>query len=399
MQLERKLLIFATAALAGLGLLMVYSSSITARPSFADEKFLARQFIFFAAGTIAAAIATRLPVEFWRKSAVPLLVLTAALIVAVLVPGVGARLNGARRWFRFASISVQPSELAKLSLVLFLAWAADRKGDEIRRFWKGWVPLLAVSLALSGLVLVEPDFGTAVFLVTIAVMMLFLAGVPIWHMLIIAAAVIPAFGALVVTQPYRVKRIFEFVQGWSDPNAAPFQVQQSLVSLGSGGLSGSGLGQGWQKLGFLPEANTDFVFAVIGEELGLLGTLTVLALWGLFLICGVRLARQRNLDRFAYLTSLGLICQSVLQAALNIGVVTGSLPPKGISLPFLSAGGSNLIVSLVSVGVVLGLTRSEPRTQRGTSGVSDHASELDYATRTAAYSADFVRGSESRSTN
>ena len=205
---------------------------------------------------------------------------------------------------------------------------------------------------------VEPR-TRAGFLLSVVVIMLFLAGVPIWHMLSAVAIAAPLIGFLIVAQPYRVKRIFQFLEGWSDPNAAPYQVQQSLVALGSGGICGTGLGQGWQKLGFLPVANTDFVFAVIGEELGLIGTLAVLGLWAMFLICGARLARTVAADRFAYLASLGLVSQSVLQALLNIGVVTGSLPPKGISLPFLSAGGSNLIVSLVSVGIVLGLTRAE----------------------------------------
>jgi cell division protein FtsW len=366
MLLERKLLTFVTAALAGLGLLMVYSASITAKPSFSDQKYLTRQFMFLAVGVVAAVAASRLRADFWRKAAVPLACFATVLLVAVLVPGVGSRINGAQRWFRFASISVQPSELAKLSLVLFLGWAIERQGQAIRSFI-GWVPLMALPALLSALVLVEPDFGTAVFLLAIAALMLFLGGVRTMHMLMIVVAMVPVVCTLVVTQPYRMKRVFEFVNGWSDPNAAPYQVRQSLVALGSGKLWGSGLGQGWQKLGFLPEANTDFVFAVVGEELGLAGTLTVVALWTVFLICGVRLARRASGDRFVHLTSLGLVCQSVLQAALNMGVVTGSLPPKGISLPFLSAGGSNLIMSLVSVGVLFGLTRSVAKTssQRG----------------------------------
>ncbi len=364
MQLERKLLIFTTAALAGLGLLMVYSSSITARPSFADQRFLTRQLLFLASGIVAACAAARLPIEFWRRAAVPLFIASVVLLAAVLIPGVGARLNGARRWFRFASISIQPSEFAKLSLVLALARWIELKGDGVRRFLTGWLPLTVPAVIASGLVLVEPDFGGAVFLIVMAIMMLFLAGVPLWHMLVAVAAAVPVIGMLVLAQPYRVKRIFEFLAGWSDPDAAPYQVQQSLVALGSGGLWGTGLGQGWQKLGFLPEANSDFVFAVVGEELGLVGTLAVLALWGTFLICGLRLARQAGTDRFAYLAALGLVSQSVFQALLNIAVVTGSLPPKGIALPFLSAGGSNLVVSLVSVGVVLGLTRREERGSR-----------------------------------
>jgi cell division protein FtsW len=261
-------------------------------------------------------------------------------------------------------VSFQPSEFAKLSSILFLAWGVERAGVRIREFWRGWAPLIAVPIAFACLVLVEPDFGTAVFLLSMAALMLFLGGVPIRHLVVIGSAVVPLLTVLVIQQPYRAKRILEFVQGWSDHRVAPYQVRQSLVALGAGNLWGSGLGQGWQKFGFLPEANTDFVFAVVGEELGLAGTLAVVGLWVAFLICGTRIAWQARRDRFAFLTSIGLVCQSVFQAAVNIGVVTGTLPPKGISLPFLSSGGSNLIVSLVSVGVILGMTRdvsqSEP---------------------------------------
>ena len=365
MQLDRKLLVFVTATLAGLGLLMVYSSSLTAKPSFLDQRYLMRQASFLAIGVITAAVASQASPDFWRKNSKPLLAVSIALLVAVLIPAVGAKINGARRWIRLGSVSIQPSELAKLALVVYLAAAMDQLREGIRQFWRGWFPLLLAPVGMGGLVLLEPDFGTAVFLIVIAGIMLFLGGVPIWHMLTVCGGAVPVIALLVLCQPYRVTRIFQFVAGWSDPSAAPYQVQQSLVALGSGGLWGSGLGQGWQKLGFLPEANTDFVFAVIGEELGLAGTLTVLALWAVFMICGVRLARRCASTHFAYLCSTGLISQIVFQAVLNMAVVTGSLPPKGISLPLLSAGGSNLVVSLLSVGMVLGMTNAASPLARG----------------------------------
>ncbi len=357
MQLERKLLILTTAALAGLGLLMVYSSSITARPSFTDQKYLSRQLMFLAAGVVAASVAARLPREFLYQIAYPLFVVSVGLLVAVLIPGVGTVRNGAQRWFSFGSMTLQPSELAKFAMVLFLARSLASRGRGPAGLLNTWLPLLLVPSFVSGLVLYEPDFGTAAYLLVCAVVVLFLGGMPAWYLAGVLAAVVPLGGLLVAIEPYRIKRILQFAQGWTDPAAAPYQVQQSLVAIGSGGLWGTGLGQGWQKLGFLPEANTDFVFAVVGEELGLVGTLTVLALWATLLVCGVRLASQVRGDKFAYLVSLGLVVELVFQAIVNIGVVTGSLPPKGISLPFMSAGGSNLIVSLVSVGVVIGLTR------------------------------------------
>ncbi len=358
MQPERKLLIFAAAALIGLGLLMVYSSSITARPSFADQRYLTRQLYFLGAGLALAIAAARVPVAAWRLAATPLFIVSAALLAVVLLPGVGTTRNGAQRWFSVGSYSFQPSELAKFTLVLFLARGLERKGESVRRFWTGWLPLAAPCVVVSGLVLLEPDFGTAVFLLAVTAIMLFVGGMPYAHALAAGLLAVPVVAVLAWAQPYRVKRLLQFAEAWRDPTAASYHVQQSLVALGSGGIWGAGLGQGWQKLGFLPEANTDFIFAVLGEELGLVGTLTVLVLWCALLVCGVRLARQAGIEPFARFVGFGLTAQLVLQALFNIGVVTGSLPPKGISLPFLSAGGSNLVASLVSVGVVLGVTQT-----------------------------------------
>jgi cell division protein FtsW len=362
-QPERKLLVFATSALIGLGLLMVYSSSITARPSFADQRYLTRQLYFLAAGLVAAGVAACVPVAAWRRAATPLFIASALLLAVVLVPGVGTTRNGAQRWFSVGQYSVQPSELAKFALVLFLSHRLARERDAVLRFWSGWLPLAAPCVVVSGLVLFEPDFGTAMFLLAVAAIMLFVGGMPYAHALVAGMLATPVVAWLAWAQPYRVKRLLQFVEAWSDPNAASYHVQQSLVAFGSGGIWGTGLGRGWQKLGFLPEANTDFIFAVLGEELGLVGTLTVLLLWGALLVCGVRLARQVGVEPFVGFLCFGLTTQLGLQALLNVGVVTGVLPPKGISLPFLSAGGSNLVASLVSVGVILGVTQTKRRSR------------------------------------
>jgi cell division protein FtsW len=296
-------------------------------------------------------------VEFWRRAAYPLFLVAAVLLLAVLVPDVGSRINGAQRWFRIGPVNVQASEFAKFALLVYVARALERKGADARRFWRGWLPVLLHSAALSGLVLLEPDFGAALFLMTMTLLLVFLAGVPFWQLAAVGATAIPVVGLLVLTQPYRANRIVQYLNGWSDSGGVSYHVQQSLVAVGSGGPWGVGLGRAWQKLGFLPEANTDFVFAILGEELGLAGTLTVLALWGTWLICGVRLAWTMTHDLFRFLVSFGLVSQLVLQALINVGVVTASLPAKGMCLPFISYGGSNLVMSLVSVGVILGLTR------------------------------------------
>lgn len=352
----RRLFVTTAAALVGLGILMVYSSSITAWPSHQNLRLLVRQLVALSVGGVLAGIAAQLPVAFWRRAAVPAYLLALFGLAVVLLPGVSPEINGAHRWFRVGHWGFQPSEFAKLALVLFLARTLEAKGAQIRKICSGWLPAMLAAAALSALILLEPDFGTAVFVAGLAVIMLFIAGVPVRQLTALALVLVPLGGALVLWQPYQMTRIKEFVHSWNDPSSAPYQVQQSTLAVGSGGLFGAGLGAGWQKFGFLPEANTDFVFAVIGEELGLLGTLTVLALWCLFLFCGAVLASQVAADSFAFLASTGLVVQIVLQAAINIGVVTASLPPKGIVLPFISYGGSSLLISLVSVGLILGLT-------------------------------------------
>lgn len=357
MLLERKLLIVTTAALAGLGLLMVYSASITPQPSWSHQKFLLRQLSFLAAGAVLAMMASQFSADFWRGAARPLFWVSLGLLAIVLVPGIGYRINGAQRWFRIGPISIQASELAKLAIVLYLARALERKGQDVRKFWRGWLPLLIPTAVTVGLVLFEPDFGAAMFLMLMTLLLIFLAGAPSWQLAALGAAAVPVVGALVLTQPYRMKRVLQFADAWSDPASASYHIQQSLLAMGSGGLWGVGLGRGWQKLGFLPEANTDFLFAVLGEELGLVGTLAVLLLWATLLVCGIRLAYGVAHEPFRFLVSFGLVVQLALQAAINIGVVTASLPAKGMCLPFLSYGGSNLVVSLASIGVVLGLTR------------------------------------------
>jgi cell division protein FtsW len=356
--IEHHLLVFVTAALAGLGVLMVFSSSFTPRPSFADQDYLIRQVGFLTAGSILALVASQLPPAFWRRAATPLFLMALVALVAVLVPGIGARVNGARRWFRVGSVGIQPSEFARVIQVLFLARLLAGWGDRVQHFFTGLLPMLLPVALLSGLVLVEPDFGSAVLACAMGVVMLFLGGMRWRHLLAVVAAVAPAAVYLVMAEPYRMRRVLEFVEGWRDPASATYQVRQSLLALGSGGLWGTGLGSGWQKLGFLPEANTDFVFAVIGEELGFVGTMAVLVMWSVFLVSGLRVAwRVAERDRCAFLAASGLVVQLVAQAAIHIAVVTSCLPPKGISLPFVSAGGSGLTASLWAVGIVLALTR------------------------------------------
>ena len=357
MPLERKLLVFTTAALSGLGILMVYSSSITPKPTFVDQKYLLRQLTFLFVGAVMAFTVSGSPISFWRRAARPLMVVTLLLLAAVLIPGVGTEVNGARRWIRLGPVGFQPSELAKICIVLYLARSIEAKDERIRRSWKGWLPEMLVAGLVSALVLLEPDFGTAVLLLCIPVVLLFVCGARCRDLAVLLAGTLPIITACVLMHPYRLNRIRQFIQAWTDLSSAPYQIQQSLLAVGSGAWWGTGLGAGWQKLGFLPEANTDFVFAVIVEELGLIGAVMVLALWGVFLLCGIRLAMSVVHDTFAYVASFGLIVQIFIQTLINIGVVTASLPPKGISLPLISYGGSSMVTSLTCVGLVFAMTR------------------------------------------
>ena len=353
---------------------MVYSASITSWPTEFERIYVSRQLGALAAGMLLAGVCASLPVRFWRLAAPYLLAGTVVLLIAVLFPGVGTRVNGARRWLRHGGFQFQPSELAKLTLVLFLCSRAERmsgKGPNSRvqnRAWK-WIslsdlgnwalefgPLMVPIFVTAALVLVEPDLGTAVFLVSCSAIALFVAGCPARFFAGAAALTIPAAGLVAALRPYQMRRLTGFLAAWSDAQI-PYQLDQSLVSMGAGGMFGVGLGKGWQKLSFLPEANTDFVFSVVGEELGLVGTFGLLALWGAFFWAGLQLVRNVRHDRFATTASFTLLTQMVLQALINMSVVTAIVPPKGIPLPLVSYGGSSLVMNLASLGIILSLTR------------------------------------------
>jgi len=356
---DRQFFLALAGVLLGFGVLMVHSASITSRPTEFEQVYLSRHMVFVCLGLAAATIAAALPAQYWRPLAPVLFLLTVALLVAVLVPGLGTRVNGSQRWLRYGNLSLQPSELAKLTLPLCLCWLIERR----RQLLEGWIAgplvlLLPIGTAVA-LVLLEPDLGTAMFLLGSAALVLFVSGFPLRNFIAGAACAIPLAATLVVLRPYQMKRITGFLAVWSDWKEAPYQLQQSLLTLGTGGISGVGLGKGWQKLSFLPEANTDFVFAVIGEELGLVGTLGLVLLWGGLYACGLRMLKPLRRDSFEYILGFTLLTQLVVQAALNIAVVTALVPPKGISHPLISYGGSNLVISLTALGMLLGLTRGE----------------------------------------
>lgn len=360
MPLLRKLFVAYVCVLLGLGLLMVHSASVTSRPTDFEEVYLSRHLIFLTIGLTIAAVAAVQPPSFWRHVAPWLFLLTLALLAAALTPGIGVRVKGAQRWIRYAGFSLQPSELAKVALPLITCRAIVAAGPGIRSWWIGTAGLLWPTALVIPLVMLQPDFGTAVFLGGGTLLTLFVAGWPWRNFVLGLGATIPAVVCLGAMKPYQQRRIIGFLEAWADWDAAPYQIKQSLVTFGAGGLFGVGLGKGWQKLSFLPEANTDFIFSVIGEELGLVGTLGLMLLWCALYFTGLRMLSDLDNRSFEFLAGFTLLTQLAAQALLNVAVVTALVPPKGISHPLISVGGSNLVASLLAIGIVLSLSRTAP---------------------------------------
>jgi cell division protein FtsW len=300
---------------------------------------------------------------FFKSPLLYLLVISVALLILVLLPQFGTEINQARRWLRIPagpiSISFQPSELAKWTIIFFLAAFCDKFGDNLKLYWKGFVPLCLLIALVVGLIIIE-DFGTAAFISLLSFLMLIIAGVHWWHILTPLPFGIIAFCLALLHSPSRLQRITAFLNPQELADSANYQPSQSLIALGSGGLWGKGLGRGICKYGHLPEDTTDFIFAIIGEELGFVGTMAVIVLFIIFVWLGI-LVVVRCRDRFGQLLAAGIVLAIGIQAALNIGVVTVVLPTKGIPLPFVSAGGTSMLLSAVAVGVLLNIARQSPK--------------------------------------
>ncbi|HXX73534.1 MAG TPA: putative lipid II flippase FtsW [Nitrospiraceae bacterium] len=367
-------LLMVTVTLALIGLVMVFSASaIVAGNRFHDSGFfLKRQVAWLAFGFLLLHLTSRIDYTLWKKLSVPILGCMVVLLVMVLVPSLGVAAKGARRWLRAGLISIQPAELAKLVGVIYLAAYLTKKEGKIKFFQSGLLPALMVIGVLSGLILLEPDLGTVVVIGFVTVGLCFLAGAKISHLLGLALCAIPVVLVLVLGSGYRRQRLMTFLAPWKDASDTGFQITQSFLAFGSGGPFGVGLGEGKQKLFFLPEAHTDFVLALIGEELGLAGTATVILLFAVFVWRGFQIAARARAPFGRYL-GMGITLLIGMQALVNAAVVTGLLPTKGLTLPFVSYGGSSLVVSLLGVGVLLSISRDRHGGgQRGGRGESDH---------------------------
>ena len=344
--------------LVSIGVVMVYSASaIVAADRFRDPYFfLKKQLIWAALGFGCLWLSMVLNYRRLVHLAAPLLALSLLLLVMVLIPPFGQEVNGTRRWFRWGFGSFQPAELAKLSLVCFLAWFFSRREGLLRSFWADLAPPLGVAGAMAGLVLLQPDLGSSLTFLLLVFGMLFLAGAPVRWLGLVAASALPLVALTVAMAPYRLQRIFAFLDPWADPRGRGFQIIQSYLALGSGGWLGRGLGESKQKLFYLPEPHTDFIFAIIGEELGLVGALLVVVLFAVLIWRGLRVG-LRAPDAFGAYLALGLTLLLASQTIVNLGVVTGVLPTKGLPLPFISFGGSAILTTMVATGLLLNISQ------------------------------------------
>jgi cell division protein FtsW len=360
MESERKpdvILLLITLILVTIGTVMIYSSSsILALEKFKDgQYFLKKQLFFVVMGLGMMVMMTKISYEKLQRFAYPGVLLSIFLLSLLLIPHVGIKAGGATRWLRIGIFSFQVSEMVKIVMVIFLAHLMTRKAKHITEFRQGVLVPLSVTLLIVGLILLEPDFGTAVIITTIMLLMLYLAGCRILHLAGLAALFAPAGIWLILHKSYRLERLMSFMDPWKDPQNKGFQIIQSLLSFGSGGTFGVGIGDSMQKLFYLPEPHTDFILSIIAEEGGFIAVAFVLGFFVLFIIRGFLISFKAR-DLFSTLLAAGLTMLIALEAFINIAGVMGLIPLKGLALPFLSYGGTSLIMSLTAVGILLNIS-------------------------------------------
>jgi cell division protein FtsW len=352
-----KWLFAATTGLALFGVVMVYSASavMSERESGSQFYYVIKQGVWVAIGFVVMLLAMQFNYQLLKSKHIVygLLILSTITLFSVFAFSTS---NGAHRWMKFPGFSVQPSEISKLALVIFLAYFLEKRAGEESDFWRTFLPCGLVTAWFAALVVIEPDLGTALMLALIFVVMIYTAGARLLHLGMAATPALIMAAGLLIFVPFRMKRLITFLDPWADPQGGGFQVVQSLIAVGSGGSNGLGFAQGKQKMLFLPFAHSDFIFAVVGEELGLVGTLAVIAVFALFLWRGIRTALLAP-DRFGMLLSLGIVTSIVAQALFNISVVLAMVPTKGIPLPFISYGGSSLVPTLAAVGILLNVSQ------------------------------------------
>jgi cell division protein FtsW len=357
-------LLLAVMALTGIGVVMVYSAS-SVRSYFSSADPAAQgleQLVWAGIGLAGLVVAMKLDFRHLRYLAIPIYVITLGLLIAVLVPGIGAEINGSQRWIIIPGVgTLQPAEFAKLAVVLYLAHWLDRRGKEASSFWNGLIPFGLLVAPGFFLIAIEPDLGTAGVYAIVAISIFFMAGANLLYLTAIGSGIMAAAWLMISTTSYQLERVQTFMDPFRDPLDSGYNTIQALLALGLGGITGLGLGESRQKFLYLPAPSTDFIFAIIGEEWGLVGTLTVLALFVVIAYQGYKIAIHAP-DTFSGLVACGITTWLVVQACVNMMVVTALMPVTGIPLPFISAGGSALTINLAAIGILLSISRETSQT-------------------------------------
>jgi len=351
------LLLVPTILLFALGLIAIYSASnYLAYKEVGDScYYLKKQALFGLVGISFLMVAKNIPVHFYSRFVYPALIASVILLVMVLIPGIGSKIGGSSRWIKVPGFSLQPSELAKLSLAIYIAYSMSKKGPVMSSFTKGFLPHLIVVGSFMCLILMQPDLGTTVIIGSWLMIMLFVGGFNVLQLLLMAIAACPVVYWLIFSTKYRVDRWTAFLNPWDDPQGVGFQIIHSFLAFGSGGLLGAGLGNSKQKLLYLPEPHTDFILSIVAEELGLIGVAVIIVLFGILITRGIKISLNAP-DLYSSYLALAISVLIGLQVVINMGVVMGLLPTKGLTLPFLSYGGSSLLVNLVGVGILMSIS-------------------------------------------
>ena len=353
-------LLFPVLFLVGIGIVMVYSASsaVALKKYGSDFLFLKKQAFFALIGLIGLVICRHFPYRWYRPLTYPLLALALVFLIAIQITDYGFSAGGAARWLRIGNLSFQPSEFARFALIIFLAYSLDKKGDRLKEFHIGFVPHFVVLAVLAGCIIGQPDFGSVVILAALTWLMMFVGGVRCLHLFgSLIVLLLPMAYYFLTSSQYRMSRILGFLNPWQYPADEGYQIIHSLMAFGTGGLWGTGIGKGYQKLFYLPEPHTDFIFSIIGEEFGLLGVMIIIVLYAWILFKGINIAREAP-DTFGSLIAIGLTTAMGMQICINMGVTLGLLPTKGLTLPFLSYGGTSLLLNMASVGVLMNIGAS-----------------------------------------
>lgn len=358
-QVTEQILLTTVVVLSLFGIIMLWSAGVIYAQTRFDSQYylIARQLVGLGLGFGALLILRKIDYHIWQRLALPIFIVGLGLVVALFIPGVGMEIYGATRWINLGFVTFQPSEALKLALIVYLAaWFAARKPAQIRDLYETLVPFTAIMALIGFLIVNQPDVGTLGLMSLIAVVIYFVAGAPLRHLALLLGAAVSALYLLILAAPYRMGRLLVFLDPTKDPQGIGYQIAQALMAVGSGQIFGRGLGYSMQKFNYLPEAIGDSIFAVIAEELGFVGSVGLLMVYGVIAFYGLRVARYAP-DTFGRLLATGIVAWIILQAIINIGAITGMMPLTGVPLPFISYGSTSLFIMLASVGILLNIAR------------------------------------------